>query len=75
MFNLLNGAFIAYQEKNKWLYKANIDKIGLKKSKPISLKEKPEYPQIEDIEKEAKGRYGEQNNKMTIDVIKFLNSI
>lgn len=72
---LLNGAFQAYQENGKWFYKANIDKIGAKKPKPLSLKEQPQYKQIVDIEENGVEQYNQQNRKMVIEIATFLNSL
>lgn len=74
---LLNGAFIANlvkgkDGKTKWEYEANVSAIGRKKPNPGSLKEKPQFDIINDIEAAATDKFQGNLKSMTVDITKHL---
>lgn len=77
---LLHGAFVAELVKGKngkesWKYTPRLDRIGKKPPKKESLKEKPQYPIIEEWEGSSKKRYKRTLKAGTLEIISFLKKL
>lgn len=74
---LLNGAFIANLIKGKsgsqeWQYTPNLAQIRKNSQKPGSMKEKPQFEVINEIEAAAADRFKSNLKDMTLSVTKHL---
>lgn len=78
---LLNGAFVSTFEKGengkpgKWITNPNFKKLGKKKEKKGSEKERPQYPIIEDCEQDSKDRFRETLKEGIMDIVTYLKKI
>lgn len=74
---LLNGAFTATFTKgkdgrSKWEFIANLPRIGKKVQNAGSMKEKPQFAVINEIEGAAVSEFQQNLKTTTIDITKYL---
>lgn len=74
---LLNGAFVATLVKGKngrsdWQYSPNLAQIRKNSQKPGSMKEKPQFKVITEIEKASISEFQENLKNTTLDITKYL---